>query len=164
MPPDTAGYIATAFNPAIDQYLELSALAAKLVFPGAGDTISAIVEQIAQLLAKIPSDLATVLKGEVGAGVSGFADLDQLPTSNSPGDVIGSPLPAYAIVLHPIEAGNARELVEDWFTEQVSANRSEVERTESGSIVVLRDPGVNTAESAAPAIVVFAGDYIFFGT
>ena len=62
MPADTAAYLATEFDLTNDQYLELSALVARLVVPGAGDTISSIVAEITKLLAKIPSDLSTVLK------------------------------------------------------------------------------------------------------
>ncbi len=163
MPADTAAYVATEFDPTSDQYLGLSSLAARLVIPGAGDTISAIVEQLTELLAKIPSDLNTVLKGEVGVAVSGFGSLDDT-SSGGIGSIIGSLLPAYAIVLHPIEAGNARELAEQWFTDQVTQNGAEVDKTQAGSIVVLRDPTVDTAESSAPAIVAFSGDYIFIGT
>ncbi len=159
MPADIAAYIATDFDPTNDQFLELSALAARLVIPGAGDTIAAIVEKIAKLLVDIPDDLETVLKGEIGVGVSGIREEDDGESSA----VIGSVIPAYAIVLHPTESGKARELVEDWFSEQVSANGGEAQRTQSGSVVVLRDPTVNRAESAAPAVVAFSGDYIFFG-
>ncbi len=162
MPADTAAYVATEFDPTGDQYLQLSSLAARLVIPSAGDTISAIVKQLTELLAKIPSDLTTVLKGEVGVGVSGFGSADDLPSGN-PGDIIGSLLPAYAVVLHPLEAGNARTLVESWFSDQVTQNGREVQKSQAGSIVVLRDPTVKTADSNALAIVAFSGDYIFLG-
>lgn len=162
MPADTAAYVATAFDPTSDQYLQLSSLLARLLIPGAGDTISAIVEQITQLLARIPSDLRTVLEGEIGVGVLGFGE--QVDDSSVPGAIIGSLLPSYAIVLHPLEAGKARELVEEWFAEEVENRGGTVERTEEGSLVVLRNPTVNTADSAAPATVVFSGDYILLGT
>lgn len=163
MPVETAAYVATDYDPTSDQYLELSSLAARLVIPSAGDTISSVVERLTQLLALIPSDLNTVLKGEVGVGISGFGAVDDLGSSN-PGSIIGSLLPAYAIVLHPLEAGNARTLVEEWFSEQVTQNGGTMEKSQAGSIVVLRDPTVNTADSSAPALVAFSGDYIFLGT
>ncbi len=103
MPADTAAYVATEFDPTSDQYLQLSSLAARLIIPGAGDTISAIVRQLTQLLAKIPSDLTTVLKGEVGIGISGFGAGDDL-ASGSPGDLIGSicqPMPWFSIRSKP---------------------------------------------------------------
>ena len=62
MPAETSAYVATEFDPTSDQYLDLSSLAARLIIPGAGDTISALVQQITQLLARIPSDLRTVLQ------------------------------------------------------------------------------------------------------
>jgi hypothetical protein len=71
MPADTVAYVATEFDPGSDQYLQLSSLAARLVIPGAGDTISSIVETLTALLAKIPSELTTVLQGEVGIGIAG---------------------------------------------------------------------------------------------
>src|SRR5690606_35772527 len=137
-----AAYVATAFDPTSDQYLELNALAARLVFPGAGDTISSIVEQLTKLLAMIPSDLKTVLEGDVGAGLTGFGGVGDTTegSSPSPGSIIGSFLPDYAIVLHPIEAGEARELVEDWYAEQVANDGGEVRRMQAGSVVVLQNP------------------------
>lgn len=167
MPADTAAYVATEFDPTSDQYLELSGLAAQLIIPGAGDTIAGVVQQLTKLLALIPSDLNTVLKGEIGVGVSGFGELDGVDTNSAgttPGNIIGAFLPAYAIVLYPIEAGRARELVEDWFVDQVAQRGGAVERSQSGAIVVLRDPTVNSAETSAPAVVTFAGDYILLGT
>ncbi len=166
MPAETSAFVATAFDPTSDQYLELSSLAARLIIPGAGDTISALVQQITLLLARVPSDLSTVLEGEIGVGLTGFSGSpgDQSNTLPSdPGAVIGSLLPSYAVVLHPREAGKARELVEDWFTDQVEQSGGLVERSEDGSIVVLRNATVDSAESDAPSTVVFSGDYIFFG-
>ncbi len=163
MPGDTAAYVATEFDPTGDQYLQLSSLAARLIIPGAGDTISAIVKQLTELLARIPSDLTTVLNGEVGIGISGFGAADDL-ASGSPGDLIGSIPPAYAVVLHPLEAGNARTVVEGWFTDQVMQHGGDVQKSQAGSIVVLRDPTVNPADNGALAIVAFSGDYIFLGT
>lgn len=166
MPLGTSAYVATEFNPAGDQYLELSSLAAQVVIPGAGDTIGGIVQQLTRLLAMIPSDLNTVLTGEVGVGLSGFGGLDDTSLSTSsldPGNVISSLLPSYAMVLHPIEAGKARELIEDWFGDQVGQSGHQVERSETGSIVVLRNPGADSASSSSPAVVVFSGDYILLG-
>ncbi|MEZ4665101.1 MAG: DUF3352 domain-containing protein [Thermomicrobiales bacterium] len=165
MPVETAAYVATAFDPTSDQYLELNALAARLVFPGAGDTISSIVEQLTKLLAMIPSDLKTVLEGDVGAGLTGFGGVGDTTegSSPSPGSIIGSFLPDYAIVLHPIEAGEARELVEDWYAEQVANDGGEVRRMQAGSVVVLQNPTEDASDSAAPTVVAFSGDYIFFG-
>ncbi len=39
-----------------------------------------------------------------------------------------------------------------------------MQRSQAGSIVVLRDPTVNPADSGALALVAFSGDYIFLGT
>ncbi|TXG78377.1 MAG: DUF3352 domain-containing protein [Thermomicrobiales bacterium] len=166
MPADTAAYVATAFDPTSDQFLALSSLAARLIIPSAGDTIASIVEQLTRLLAMIPSDLSTVLEGEIGIGVTGFGSFagDGGGGSSNPGAIIGSLLPGYAIVLHPIAAGEARGLVEEWFADQVDSNGGDVERTEVGSIVVLRDSTVDDGESAAPSVIAFSGDYIFFGT
>lgn len=166
MPVGTSAYVATAFDPAGDQYLELSSLAAQLVIPGAGDTIGGIVQQLTRLLAMIPSDVNTVLKGEVGVGLSGFgglADASSSTSSQDLGNVISSLLPSYAIVLHPEEAGTARELIEDWFEDQVAQSGHQVQRSEMGSIVVLRNPGADSATSNSPAVVVFSGDYILLG-
>ena len=106
-----------------------------------------------------------MLQGEVGIGVSGFGSLDDADgASNSPGNLIGALLPSYAIVLHPEEAGKARELIEDWFTRDLATSGVEVDRSQVGSIVVLRDPSADVTDSAAPAMVVFSGDYILLGT
>ena len=163
MPAETAAYVVTEFDPTGDQYLQLSSLVARLIIPGAGDTISAIVQQLTELLATIPSDLTTVLEGEVGVAISGFGAGDDL-ASGGTDEIFGSLLPTFTIVLHPLEAGNARALVEEWFSGQVAQHGSQVEKSQNGSIVVLRDPTVSRAETGDLSLVAFSGDYIFLGS
>lgn len=153
MPENTAAYVATEFDPGSDQYLQLGALITQVVIPGAGDTVSSIVEEITQLLLLIPSDIQTVLEGEIGAAV----------VSPSGGGSVGLALPSYAVILHPVAAARARELVEDWFADRVEKAGAEAQKDLVDSTVVLRFPESADAESSEPSVVVFAGDYILFG-
>lgn len=167
MPADTALFVSTEFDPTSDEYLQVSALTARLLLPRLGDAIAGIVEKLTELLALIPSDVRTVLEGDVGIGITGFGQ-SHLSSGITGGSldtnaIAQSLLPGYAIVLHPLEAGSARQLVMDWFTQQVAGSGFEPMRTESGSVLILSNPDPAAASSAAPSAVAFSGDYILLG-
>ena len=163
MPATVQAYVATKFDPASDQYVDAIGLASRIIIPGAGDTISALVERLAGLIDVIPADTRDVLIGDVGIGIQGFEPPElggELDTSS----FIQSVPPAYAGVLHPEKAGDARKIVEDWYTKQLAENGLEPQRTETGSTVILRNPDPSTASfPTSPAVVMFVGDYILMG-
>jgi hypothetical protein len=163
MPADTQAFISTEFDLESDQYTTLTGLTARVLIPGAGDTISAIVERLAGFIDLLPDNAREVLEGEVGIGATGFQPLD-LGSSSDADSMVASVLPGYAIVLHPSQAGAARQIVEDWFTSQLATQGLEPERVQTGSVVILSNPDPSTASSGTnPGVVVFAGDYIFLG-
>jgi hypothetical protein len=163
MPADVQAFVSTEFDLESDQYSQLTGLTARMLIPGAGDTVAAIVERLAGFVSLVPDDAREVLEGEVGIGATGFRPLD-LGDSQDPTALLGSVLPGYAIVLHPKQASTARQIVEAWYTGQLATQGLTPERSQAGSIVVLKNPDPATASFATnPAVVVFAGDYILLG-
>ena len=163
MPDTIQAYVGTEFDPESDQYLEATGLATRIIIPGAGDTISTLIEQLVGLIDIIPADTRDVLIGDVGIGIQGFQPLELSGTLDS-SSVVESVLPAYAVVLHPEKAGDARKNVDEWYTNMLAASDLEPQRTETGSIVILRNPDPSTASfPASPAVVMFVGDYILMG-
>ncbi|HET9661567.1 MAG TPA: DUF3352 domain-containing protein [Thermomicrobiales bacterium] len=163
MPADVQAFVSTEFDLESDQYVQLTGLTARVLIPGAGDTVAAIVERLAGFVSLVPDDAREVLEGEVGIGATGFRPLD-LGDSQYSDALLGSALPGYAIVLHPRQASTARQIVEDWYTGQLATQGLIPERSEVGSIVILKNPDPSTASFATnPAVVVFAGDYILLG-
>ena len=163
MPADVQAFVSTEFDLDSDQYRAATSLAAHLVVPGAGDTVATIVRQLAGIIGLIPDDAKTVLDGQIGIGVLGFEPIELGETTAL--ETVSSAIdPDYAIVLHPNEAGAARKIVETWFVQQVEAQGLTVDRSQAGPIVVLQNPDASAASfPAAPAVVVFAGDYILLG-
>lgn len=154
MPPDTVAYVAAEVDPSNDQFTQLSSLLAQLVIPGAGDTVSAIVEQIVSLLAKIPSDLRTVLTGEIGVGIAELGGIESM---------LGGSFPGYVVVLHPLEAGDARGVVETWFTDQVEKSGGSVVTTVNSSTKILTGVDLGEEAGSLPTTLAFVGDYILLG-
>lgn len=164
MPADVQAFVSTDFDPESEQYRATTALAASLVFPGAGTTVASVLQQLAGFIGLIPDDTRTVLDGQIGIGMMGLeaAETGDLAELDDLGTVVDS---NYAIVLHPNKAGAARDIVEEWFAQQVRARGVEPERSQAGQIVVLRNPDASMGSlPIAPTVVVFSGDYIFFGS
>ncbi len=157
MPAEVRAFVSTEFDLENDQYLTATRLAASLFIPGAGDTLALAVQQLATLTGLIPADLQRALAGEVGIGL--------LDVEMASGDAaLGAVRSNYAVVLHPNEAGSARQIVETWFRGQMAARGQELERTQTGSVVVLTNPDpASVSFPTSPAVVVFSGDYILFG-
>ncbi len=163
MPADVQAFVSTDFDLESDQYSMLTGLTARMLIPGAGGTVAAIVERLAGFISLVPESARDVLDGEVGIGATGFRPLD-LDTSGDTNALAGSVLPRYAIVLHPDQAGTARQIVEEWYTDQLAAQGLEPDRSQSGGIVVLTTPDPSTTSFVTnPGVVVFAGDYILLG-
>jgi hypothetical protein len=163
MPADVQAFISTDFDLESDQYSTLTGLTARMLIPGAGDTVAAIVERLAGFISLVPESARDVLDGEVGIGATGFRPLD-LDSSDDTNAMAGSVLPGYAIVLHPNQAGTARQIVEEWYTDQLAAQGLEPDRSQTGAIVVLTNPDPTTTSFVTnPGVVVFAGDYILLG-
>lgn len=163
MPATVQAYVASDFNLENDQFTQATGLLTSLLVPGAGDTVSAIVEKLIGILDLLPSNVRTVLEGEIGIGITGFHPLDlNAVTDSSSG--MQSVLPGYAVVLHPNQAGRARQEVEDWFTAQLDAKGLEPERDTERGVVILTNPGASDpATATTPSVVVFVGDYILLG-
>ena len=139
MPADVQAFVSTDFDLESDQYSMLTGLTARMLIPGAGGTVAAIVERLAGFISLVPESARDVLDGEVGIGATGFRPLDQ-DTSGDTNALAGSVLPGYAIVLHPNQAGTARQIVEEWYTDQLAAQGLEPDRSQTGGIVVLTTP------------------------
>ncbi len=161
MPADVPLFVSTDFDLESDQYVQATALVAGLLLPGAGDRIAVALQRLASVIGVIPEDVQRVLNGQIGIGVLGARMADE-----SRGDgLFGSGVSLeYTIVLHPNQAGTARQIVESWFTEQVEAQGDEPQRSQTGSVVMLTNPNPDRDSTlTAPAVVIFSGDYILLG-
>lgn len=161
MPADVRAFVSTEFDLKNDQYVAVTRLATSLFIPGAGDTLALAVQQLAMFTGLIPADLQRALTGDIGIGL---LDVEMASGTSGSGAALGSIRPDYAVVLHPEEAGAARQIVETWFRSQMATRGQEPERSQTGSIVVLTNPDpASVSFPNSPAVIVFSGDYILFG-
>lgn len=166
MPDDTLLYVVTAFDPTSEQYLGLTRNTTELLLPRVGSTVAPFVELLARFLGSVPSDLRTVLEGEIGVGVGAFGELDltalMSPDDTASSGLLGGLLPPAVIVIHPERAAAARPVVTEWFEDQVEQTGGTVSTTEEAGRRWLETTAAVSGTDVA--VVASVGDYIVLGS